>query len=135
MSEDEHKRMTEAGYSLIEAGVADHGLMVTEVRIASDGYGIWIRTRDVRHQPDRSGTCRHARQVQQKWAVDAETGKAGACIEQPEEYTCGYLDQFKLPPAVERWVHGLEIRSGDCERCPLYETPELPEALKGEISR
>ena len=74
--------------------------------------------------------CRHARQVQQSWSIDAETGREIAYAEQPEEYTCGYLDQFKLPPAVERWAHGLEIRKGDCERCPLYETPELPEALK-----
>lgn len=130
MTDDEHKRMTDAGYSLIEVGLAKLGLMVTEARVASDGFGVWIRTRDMTHQPDRSGTCRHARQVQQKWTVDAETGKAGACIEQPDEYTCGYLDQFQLPPAVERWTHGLEIRPGDCERCPLYETPELPEALK-----
>ncbi len=130
MSDDEHQRMTDAGYSLISAGVEDHGLRVIEARVASDGFGVWIRTRDMRHQPDRSGTCRHARQVQQKWAVDAETGKAGACIEQPDEYTCNYLDQFQLPPAVERWTHGLEIRSGDCERCPLYQAPELPEALK-----
>lgn len=131
MTDDQHKRMNEAGYIYVSIETVVSNKRIIEARVASDGFGVWIRTRDMRHQPDRSGTCRHARQVQQKWAVDAETGKAGACIEQPDEYTCNYLDQFQLPPAVERWTHGLDIRLGDCERCPLYETPELPEALKG----
>lgn len=75
--------------------------------------------------------CRHARQIQERWTGDMLTGQITSHVELPESYTCGWLDQFQLPPAVERWVHGLEIRKGDCERCPLYETPDLPEVLKG----
>lgn len=77
--------------------------------------------------------CRHARQVEQSWSIDALTGREIAYAEQPEEYTCGYLDQFNLPPAVARWTHGLEIRKGDCESCPLYETPDLPAILEGKL--
>lgn len=131
MTDDEHKRMTDAGYSLIEVGVAEHGLMVTEARIASNGFGVWIRTRYMGHQSARSGTCRHARQIQEVWTGNMQAGEITSHVEKPERYTCNYLDQFTLPAAVERWTHGLEIRPGDCERCPLYETPELPAILKG----
>lgn len=129
--DDEHKRMTEAGYTYVSIETAVSHKRIIKARVASDGFGVWIRTRDMRHQPDRSGTCRHARQVQQKWEINADTRNLEAWTPHPDEYTCGYLDQFTLPPAVARWTHGLDIRTGDCESCPLYETPELPEALKG----
>lgn len=128
--DDEYKRMTDAGYSLISAGVEDHDIRVIEARVASDGFGVWIRTRYMGHQPDRSGTCRHARQIQEVWTGNMQAREIASHVEKPERYTCGYLEQFQLPPAVARWSHGLDIRKGDCESCPLYETPELPEVLK-----
>lgn len=74
--------------------------------------------------------CRHARQVQEVWTGDMLTGQITSHVELPERYTCGYLEQFALPPAVSRWSHGFDLRPGDCESCPLYQAPELPEIVK-----
>ena len=76
------------------------------------------------------GTCRHARQVQTIETRSSDTGRILSHVDKPERYTCSWLDQFRLPPAVARWSHGLELRSGDCESCLHYQAPELPGMLR-----
>lgn len=137
--DNEITRMSAAGYEYINADQNNlHELVrgtrvghrIVEVHISSDGLGIWVKTRDMTQHPTRTGTCRHARQIQERWTGDIASGQITSHVELPESYTCGWLDQFQLPPAVSRWAHGLEIRSGDCESCPMYQAPDVPAVLE-----
>jgi hypothetical protein len=69
---------------------------------------------------NRYGTCRHCRQIAAVVRITSDLHEE-VIADWPEVYTCHWLDGFELPPPVQRWNGGFEIRNGDCEICPHYE--------------
>lgn len=74
----------------------------------------------------RLGTCRHAFQTQEAYVMAEQTVR----IDQPEDYTCQWLDTAGLlPPPINRMHGGFSIRESDCDACPRYEA--VPIAIPG----
>ena len=73
----------------------------------------------------RLGTCRHCWQIQVMYRVPLHRQPhepAETRIDQPEEYTCQWLDTAGvLPPPVQRMAGGFLLRPSDCDECPRYE--------------
>lgn len=84
----------------------------------------------------KTGTCRWTHQTLEVWRTPSGAGldyshphtrtQREEHVTLPEnDYTCVWLSQFDLPPAIKRYHGTFELRDGDCDVCPHY----VPAAL------
>jgi hypothetical protein len=66
------------------------------------------------------GTCAFAHQLQEVEYIPFEQNAAPYTETCPEHYVCEFFITEELPPPIQRFNGGFEIREGDCESCPYY---------------